>query len=85
MAKRIRMLMDKLTTTRMVTPSRPMVIRITMVRKTTVKMMALQITELVNPFKLTKFKIFSLLNSDVNYRLADHSSTRHQFTHHITA
>jgi hypothetical protein len=58
MAKRIRMLMDKLTTTRMETQFRLMEIRITMVRKTTVKMMALQITELVNLFKLTKFKIF---------------------------
>ena len=56
MAKRIRMLMDKLTTTRMETQFRLMEIRITMVRKTTVKMMALQITELVNLFKLTKFK-----------------------------
>ena len=61
MAKRIRMLMDKLTTTRMETQFRLMEIRITMVRKTTVKMMALQITELVNLFKLTKFKIFHYL------------------------
>ena len=85
MARRTRMLMDKLTMTRMVTPSRPTEIRITMVRKTTVRMMALRITELVNLFKLTKFKIFSLLKSDVNNRLVNHCSTRHQFTHYITA